>query len=55
VLRDPVAGRVVALVASNATSKGTSDASFPSLDAEDLVVDQVSDAVSIALATNVPY
>jgi len=52
---DPVAGRVVALVASNATLNEASDGSFSSLNAADLVVGQVGEAVSIALATNVPY
>jgi len=55
VLRDAATGRVRALVAGNATLKGSSDASFSAMNASDLVVDQAGDAVTIALAATVPY
>jgi hypothetical protein len=54
VLRDPVAGRVLALGTSNATLKGASDGNFLSLNAANLVVDQSGEAVTVAFATNVP-
>jgi len=55
VLRDPVGGRVLTLAASNATLKGTSTGGFSASDVSHLTVDQVGEAVSIALATNVLY
>jgi len=55
VLRDPATGRVLALVAPNATLKGSSDGSFSASDVPNLIVDQAGDAVSIAFATSVPY
>jgi len=55
VLRDPVAGRVLALVASNATLKGTSTGSFSASDASNLSVAQAGAAVTVAFATNIPY
>jgi len=55
VLRDPVAGRVVAMAASNATFKGASDGSFSASDVSHLIVDQAGEAVTVARATNVPY
>ncbi len=39
----------------NATLKRASDASFSSLNAANLVVDQAGETVTVALATNVPY
>jgi len=55
VLRDPVTGRVLAMVASNATLKGTSTGSFSASDASNLIVAQVGAAVTVAFATNIPY
>ncbi len=55
VLRDPTTGRVLTLVAPNATLKGSSDGSFSASDVSNLIVDQAGDAVSIAFATSVPY
>jgi hypothetical protein len=55
VVRDPTTGRILALAASNATLKGSSDGNFSSLNAANLVVDQAGEAVTVALATNVPY
>ncbi len=55
VLRDPVAGRVLAMVASNATLKGTSTGSFSASDASNLIVAQAGAAVTVAFATNIPY
>ena len=55
VVRDPTMGRILAMAASNATFKGSSDASFSASNAADLVVDQAGEAVTVARATNVPY
>jgi len=55
VVRDPTTGRMLAMVAPNATLKGSSDGSFSASDVPNLVVDQARDAVSIAFATSVPY
>ncbi len=55
VLRDPVTGRVLAMVASNATLKGTSTGSFSASDASNLSVAQAGAAVTVAFATNIPY
>ncbi len=54
-LRDPTTGRILAMAASNATLKGSSDASFSSSNAANLVVDQAGEAINVALATNVSY
>ncbi len=48
-------GRILAMAASNATFKGSSDASFSASNAADLVVDQAGEAVTVARATNVSY
>jgi hypothetical protein len=55
VLRDPVGGRVLALVASNATLKGTNTGSFSASDVVHLIVGQAGATVTVARATNVPY
>jgi hypothetical protein len=55
VLRDPVGGRVLALAARNATLKGTSTGGFSASDVANLIVNQAGEAVTVALATNVPY
>jgi len=46
---------VLAMVASNATLKGTSTGSFSASDASNLIVAQVGAAVTVAFATNIPY
>ncbi len=46
---------MLTLVAPNATLKGSSDGSFSALEVSTLIVNQVGDTVSIALAVNVPY
>jgi len=55
VLRDPTTGRVLAMVASNATLKGTSTGSFSASDVVHLIVGQAGATVTVARATNVPY
>jgi len=55
ILRDPTTGRVLVMVAPNATLKGSSDGSFSASDVPNLIVDQAGDAVSIAFPTDVPY
>ncbi len=54
-LRDPVGGRVLAMVASNTTLKGASTGSFSTSDVSHLIVAQAGKAVTVAFATNVPY
>jgi hypothetical protein len=54
VLRDLVGGRVLAMAARNVTLKGTSTGSFSTSDVSHLIVAQAGEAVTVALATNVP-
>jgi hypothetical protein len=55
VVHDPTTGRMLAMAASNAPLKGSSDGNFSSSNAPDLVVDQAGEAVTVARVTNVPY
>jgi len=55
VLRDPMTGRMLAMVASNATLKGASDASFSSSDVSGLTFAQAGESIIVVNATNVPY